>query len=158
MPERTYSQKVARVFEIVDYFMLVPAGIGGLVGLAMIQHRPFYALLLFGFLIAGIVLMVGYFKHSRGTLDERRFSALWITSAVYNFLLLLPVLYFAATLLQKESFRDFNGRIDGGKIVFFLFIVSIVFSYVAAVISSLKAYSHRERKNISNSRISPINP
>jgi hypothetical protein len=158
MTGRSYSQKVARIFEIVDYLMLVPAGIGALFGLVMIANRPFYAMLLYGFLIVGIILLVGYFKHSRGKLDERYFSALWVTSAIYNFLLLLPSLYFAATLLEEKSFRDLKGRLDAGKIIIFLILGSIVFSYLAAVTSSLKAYSFERRKNVSKSRLSIINP
>jgi hypothetical protein len=158
MTERTYSQKIARVFEIVDYFLLFPAGIGALFGLSMIQTDPLYSVLLYGFLTVGIILLIGYFKHSRGTLDDSHFSALWITSAVYNFILFLPALYLASNLLQKNGLRDYEGRFSGGRIFFFLIVVTVVFSYVAAITSSIKAYSFEKRKNISRSQLSILNP
>jgi hypothetical protein len=143
MRQKTYSQKVARVFEIIDYFMLFPAGIGVLVGFALFYSNPLYTLLLYAFLTFGIFLLAGYFKHSRGTLDEKYFSALWLTTAGYNFVLLLPCLYWASTLLQTENFKGYEGN---GALVSFLFLLGIVFSYLAAIVFSIKAFSFERRK------------
>lgn len=146
MTQKTYSQKVARVFEIIDYFMLLPAAIGFLFGFAFIASNPLYTLLLYSFLIIGIVLLVGYFKHSRGNLDEKYFSALWLTTAGYNLVLLLPVLYWTSTLLQTGDFKGYDGRIDGGMIIFFLILLGTVFSYLSAIVFSIKAFSFERRK------------
>lgn len=143
--QRTYSQKVARVFEVIDYFLLFPAVIGALVGLAALQSAPQYTLLMYAVLTVGITLLVGYFKHSRGRLDEKCFSALWLTSAVFNFLLFLPWLYYASTILQ-EGFKGYDGRTDGGLVVGFMFQLGIIFGYLAAIISSIKAYTFEKRK------------
>jgi len=84
-------------------------------------------------------LLVGYYKHSRGRLSKEHLPALWIGTAVYNFILLLPVLYLASSLLQSRTAGD-------GRIFYFLVVGSIVFGYLAAIISSLKAYSFEKRK------------
>ncbi len=137
--EKTYSQKVARVFEIVDYFLLLPAGVGALVGFFALFGQPLYGLLIYTVLGVGIALLVGYFKHSRGRLDEKYISALWLTSAVYNFLLFLPWLYFTAENLTANA---------SGFSIGFAFYLGIILSYIFAIASSLKAYSLEKRKVI----------
>ena len=77
MMENTYSQRVAGAFEIVDYVLLIPAAIGAFVGLLAIAWSPLFTLLMYTVLIIGIVLLVGYFKHSRNTLDSK-----YIASAI----------------------------------------------------------------------------
>jgi hypothetical protein len=141
--EKTYSQKVARAFEIIDYFLLIPAGIGALVGLVAIGSIPLYALLLYAVLITGIVLLVGYFKHSRNTLNPDHISALWLTSAVYNFLLLLPSLYYVATLYQNHGSEEMQV-----SMMQFLFPLAVVFAYIMAITLSLKAYSFEKYRKI----------
>ena len=147
MIEKTYSQKVARVFEIIDYLMLFPAAIGALVGLVLLKQNPLYTLLIYGFLTLGIVLLVGYFKHSRATLDEKYFSALWLITAAYNLVLLIPTLYWASYLLQTGDFKDYSGQhTDGAMVIFFLFLLGVIFSYLAAIVFSIKAFSFERRK------------
>ncbi len=142
--ERTYSQDVARAFEIVDYFLLVPAGLGALMAILMIGWNPLFTFLVYGLLSVGVVLLVGYFKHSRATLNPKHISALWITSALYNFLLLLPSLYYVSYMYQSLLFKD----LSGGRVVYFLINLSIVFAYITAIILSLKAYSLEKRKSV----------
>jgi len=149
--EKTYSQKVARVFEIVDYFMLFPAGIGALVGLVFLSKSPGIAFLIYAILAVGIALMVGYFKHSRGTLDESYFSALWITTAIYNFIPLLPCLYFASTLLQP---RDEYG--EGGSLFGFVIIATMTFGYLAAVLNAIAAYSFDKQRTATTNKYSIV--
>lgn len=134
--ERTYSQKVARAFEIADYILLIPAGFGVL--LATLIFSPF-TLLVYGFFIAGVVLLVGYYKHSRGKLGEDHISALWIATAVYNSILLLPCLFWASAMLQQGIFRN-------GEFVSFLMILSVVGGYLTAVLLAVKSYSFEKRK------------
>lgn len=136
--ERTYSQNVARAFEIADYILLIPAILGAILATLI---PSIFTLLVYGFFIVGVVLLVGYYKHSRGKLDERYFSALWITTAVYNFILLLPCLYWASILLQTGSSKSS----DGGKL-FFLMILPIIAGYLTAVLLAVKAYSFEKRK------------
>src|SRR5215213_2222935 len=102
--ENTYSQKVAGVFELICYILLIPtflsliypaiAVIGGLFS----GHAGsfLFGLIPFGIAGVGVVLLVGYHKHVDDRLDEKHISTLWIATAVYNLLLLLPCLLFAA--------------------------------------------------------------
>jgi hypothetical protein len=142
--EKTYSQKISGVFEIVCYGLLIPAVIsliypvffiigGVLEGSAKMSLLDFTP-----FLIAspGVVLLFGYFKHTRDRLSEKYISALWIGTAVYNFLLLLPWLFAAASYLQSPK-----GIIEDGNWVGILIPLAIVAAYVAAIYFSLKAFT-----------------
>jgi len=142
--EKTYSQKIARGFEIADYILLVPAVIGALLATLV---AGLFTLVIYGIFFTGVILLVGYYKHARNTLNQKYSAALWIATAVYNSLLLLPCLYYASTLLQTGSFRDIDGRLDEGQIIFFLIVLSVVFGYFTAIILSLKAYSFEKRKS-----------
>src|SRR5688572_23218851 len=96
--EKTYSQKIARVFEIADYILLVPATFGvlaatlGFNGVTLIIYVVF---------IVGLILLIGYRRHWRGNLSPENLTALWIGTIVYNLILLLPSLLLASVMLQK---------------------------------------------------------
>ncbi len=97
MSEKAISQKIARVFEIVDYFLLVPSLAGLFFGIAMLSDKNSF---LFGLAICavftiGMTLLVGYFKHSRGRLSDKSTVAMWVGTIVFNGLFLLPSLYFS---------------------------------------------------------------
>jgi hypothetical protein len=145
MTEKTYSQKIARVFEIADYILLVPA-VGGALLATLIPSL--LTVLVYAFLLVGCALLVGYFRHSRGMLEEGYVSALWITSAVYNLILLLPCLYYVSTMLQAETFGIEGDETGRSMIITFLIPMAIVFGYLAAVISSMKAYFFERRRKI----------
>jgi purine-cytosine permease-like protein len=141
--ERTYSQKIARGFELADYFLLIPAGFG--VVLASMLFN-FLTLLVYAFFIVGVVLLAGYYKHSRGKLRAEYFPALWLATAVYNFILLLPCLYWASFLLQAGLFKDEYGNYSNGALLFFLINLAIVGGYLTAIIMAVKAFSFEKRK------------
>lgn len=149
--EKTYSQKVARVFEIICYVLLAPTFlsliypvvfiIGGMLeGSVKMVSLGFIPFLI---VVPGMILLVGYFKHSRGRLDEKYSSVLWLTTAVYNFLLFLPWLYYCSVLLQESNFRGYYGN---GALLSFLFTLGMVFGYIAAITFSLKAFSFEKRR------------
>ncbi len=140
--ERTYSQKVARVFEIIDYFLLIPAAIGALVGFFILFGSPLLGGLIYAGLGIGIALMVGYIKHSRGKLSQDYISFLWIGTAIYNFMLLMPWLYWVAISLQPSGGFDEEDKPWGG----YIFLMSIVLGYIFAIVFSIKAYSFEKRK------------
>ena len=144
--EKTYSQKVARAFEIADYILLIPAILGAV--LATLTASVL-ALAVYAVFVVGVILLVGYYKHSRGRLDESYFSALWIGTAIYNLIFLLPCLYYASTLLQSRV--DGNWLNSNGD---FLFILLFVSGYFAAVIFSLKAHFFEKRKKYIEHQIS----
>ena len=99
---KTVSQKIARVFEIAGYLWLGPSIISlflpflysimfiftghpeGIVALAVIAG-------IFG---TGIFLLVKYYQHSRGWLDEDKVLPLWFGTLIFNSLFLLPTIYF----------------------------------------------------------------
>lgn len=149
--ERTYSQKAARVFEILDYVLLIPTIISLIYPLLFMiggitERSP--KMVLMGFVpfiivFPGLILLFGYRKHAKDKLDEKYIPTLWLTTAVYNFLLLLPWLFIAA-----KGFQSPRGFSDGENLKGFLITVSAVFGYIAAIVCSLKAYLLEKRKNV----------
>lgn len=133
--EKTYSQKIARVFEIVDYILLLPSILGVFLATLIFSIVTF---LVYGIFIAGVILLVGYRRHARGNLSPENLTALWIGTAVYNFILLLPCLIFASKMLQ-------NG-VSGEMGFSFLFVLGIVFGYLAAIVGAVKAYQFEKRR------------
>ena len=87
---KTFSQKVARFFEVVDYFLLVPAT-AGLCCTLFIPPLFFIILPTYSF---GCLLLIGYIKHSRGKLDEHNVWGLWLGTALYNAIGLIVIRWF----------------------------------------------------------------
>ena len=135
--EKTFSQKVARAFEIADYVLLIPAAFGVILATFLIGGAPWFTFLIYGTFILGCVLLVGYFKHSRGRLDEKHISSLWITTAIYNAVLLLPYLFYAIFLFQSLSLNN-SVPSDAWKALALNLV--IIFGYVTAISLSIKAY------------------
>ena len=133
--EKTYSQKIARVFEIVDYILLLPAIPGVLLATLAFSALTF---IVYGVFIVGVLLLVGYRRHARGALGPENFSMLWIATAVYNFILLLPCLIYASQMLQTGASQEMG--------FFFFCVLGVVFGYLAAIIGALKAYSFERRR------------
>ncbi len=133
--EKTYSQKIARVFEIADYILLLPAIFGVLMATLMFGGAT---LIVYGIFTGGVILLVGYRRHSRGNLSPENLTALWLGSAIYNFILLLPCLLGASKVLQSGFSEE--------TVFYFPVLLGVVFGYLAAVISSLKAYSFEKRR------------
>jgi hypothetical protein len=99
--EKTYSPMIARFFEIVDYLLLIPATFG----LILASTIPsWFTVIIWTIFLSGVLLLVGYFKHSRDRLNEKYVPALWIGTFFYNliFLLLLFSL-FVVIMLAKQS-------------------------------------------------------
>lgn len=116
MSEKSVSQKIARVFEIVDYFLLVPSLAGLLFGLMMVANpdSALYGLAICAVFTVGTILLVGYFKHSRGRLSEKATVALWVGTIIFNGLFLLPSLYFVfVDSLENEILISPVGLIMG---------------------------------------------
>lgn len=105
MSEKTVSQKIARVFEIVDYVLLIPSLGGLLLGMMMLisGEAAGIGLGILAVFTIGTILLVGYFKHSRGRLSEKSTVALWLGTIVFNGLFLLPSLYFLFLDTSKNS-------------------------------------------------------
>lgn len=145
--EKTYSQKVARVFEIFNYFLIIPATLGALLATLLLAGAAWFTLLIYTIYGIGLALFVGYFRHSRGKLDEQKIPLLWITTAIYNFVLLLPCLFYVAMWFQNETWvRPPAHGASKDSFMYFLISLSIVSGYLAAVIFSMRAYYFEKRK------------
>lgn len=132
-----YSQKIARAFEIADYLLLIPAGFGVFAASMLIKDAPWFTFLIYAIFLFGFLLLVGYFNHSRGRLAERRVRALWIATAVYNGVLLLPA---AAILLffLRESTLHYKSIADFWSPLAINF--AVVSGYLTTIFLSIKAY------------------
>ena len=94
--KKSLSQKIARVFEIVNYILLIPTTLIELFtllyGLIMVLAGGFVVLLLIVFITLiysfGGLLLYGYFKHWRGEISQVRAVWLWIGTIIFN---LIPV-------------------------------------------------------------------
>lgn len=135
MNRKTYSQKIARVFEIADYILLVPGILGVLLATLFFNG---ITLIVYGIFIGGILLLIGYRRHWRGDLDPENLTKLWSGTAVYNSILLLPWLFGASNMFQKGLSSDYG--------LFFLFVLAVVFGYLAAIVSAVKAYQFEKRR------------
>lgn len=103
--EKTYSQKVARTFEIIDYILLLPSLAMALLVLPVSTanfERFSIGVVVWTMVIFGCWLMSGYFRHSRGTLSSRGDSMVWIGTIVYNSIFLLVYLLPTLALLAKS--------------------------------------------------------
>jgi hypothetical protein len=111
---KTYSENIARLFEIVNYFLLLPIIIccifwviplliyGGILSFAALFSRKHFIFgvlffliyfILFALLIFGFTLMIGYFRHSRGKLNSGEVDKLWIKTLCYNAIFFFPSFY-----------------------------------------------------------------
>lgn len=86
--ERTFSQSLARFFEVVDYILLIPASYGMLLLLLVGFSAPLMAkgvaLGIGVWFIAGCFLLRGFFRHSRGRLSDSGIRKLWLATIGYN--------------------------------------------------------------------------
>jgi len=126
-----YSQKIARAFEIADYILLAPALFGALAATFVFN---FFTMLIYAIFIFGCVLLAGYFKHSRGRLAEKHIRSLWTATAIYNAVLLVPVLIYIFSFFNSYTFYN----TDWWKP--FTVALSIAFGYLTAIILSVRAY------------------
>ncbi|MBD0326585.1 MAG: hypothetical protein ICV68_09145 [Pyrinomonadaceae bacterium] len=80
----TFSQSLARVFEVIDYALLLPAGYGLLLSLLFIASAPWFSLIILVWFAAGCWLLRGFFLHSRGRLNNAQVYRLWAATIGYN--------------------------------------------------------------------------
>ena len=131
MFRKSFSQKVARVFEVVGYLLLVPAILGLFYSLILV----FLGLIVFLIFCLGIILLIGYFKHSRGTLSEEKVLPLWFGTFFYNALPLLLTFY--QILISTNDYQNFN--FQEWLSPFGLFCIFLVLWWAVAVALSIGA-------------------
>lgn len=150
MLEKTFSQKAARVFEIVGYLLLLPGTLWLLVSFMLVlmvivdfrlEYIPYQILILLGTLTPsiiyslGILLLTGYFKHSRGTLGENKIIPLWLGTFFYNLPPLLAVIYQIIIMPKDYQNIDFQEFLSP----YTLLSLSLVFWWIIAVLISVGA-------------------
>jgi hypothetical protein len=144
MFKKTYSQKIARVFEITNYFMVtamvVLTGTAILTGIIIFFIPTFIVILIF--CVAGSVLGIKYIKHSRGELDEEKVLGMWVGTIFLNALPLLISIY----VFYKElsSINESNYRQDFG--IFTLIWIILMIWWSLAVVISITAIWSDESK------------
>jgi hypothetical protein len=82
--DMSFSQSLARVFEIIDFVLLLPATYGLVLSLAFIAFVPWLTLIIMGWFTLGCFLLRGFFRHSRGRLDDSQVKRLWLATMGYN--------------------------------------------------------------------------
>jgi hypothetical protein len=87
--DMTFSQSLARFFEIVDYVLLLPASYGLLLALLFVGTAPWFTLIIATWFALGCFLLRGFFRHSRGRLNQEEVSRLWAATIGYNMVDLL---------------------------------------------------------------------
>lgn len=141
--KKSVSQKIARVFEILNFVLLIPATLfvisllpfgvlfilhGGI--LLLLSFVP--SLLFYGF---GTLLLYGYYKHSRGKISESNALRLWIGTILLNG---TPLLILAWNFAIKGF--DFGGSNTIRLLLYNIFGVYqiIVLLAVVALINDLR--------------------
>ena len=122
--KQTYSEKLARLFEIVDYLLLIPMLCIGIlyvtpiflyVGLFAFAYlfsgnyifgATFFAVCsaVFAIFAFGVRLMVGCSRHSRGKLNKNKVDKLWISTICFNALFFFPSFYFNLQCWLTENY------------------------------------------------------
>lgn len=128
----SFSQKVARFFEIMDYLVLAPAIMGLMLSLTVIGNAPLFTLAIAAAFTAGCLLLCGFFMHSRGKLNESKIYALWCATIIYN------VIDLIVTMLVVNSSRD------GVSFIFALWPLLVIILSAMALVSEAqktKAYA-----------------
>jgi hypothetical protein len=144
MFKKTYSQKIARVFEITNYFMVtamvILTGTAILTGIVIFFIPALIVILIF--CVAGIVLGIKYIKHSRGELDEEKILGMWVGTIFLNalpFLTNIYIFYKDFSSLSKCSYRQDFG-------IFTLIWMILMIWWSLAVILSITAIWSAESK------------
>lgn len=145
MVEKTLSQKIARGLEITDYFLLIPAAFGVFWATICIFAAPLFTLIIWLIAAIGVILMVGYFKHSRSRLNEKYLFLVWGGTVLYNFLLSIPFLYYTFILLKEPSMNGL--KIDANLKATVILIICSTFYLVIVTLAAVAYKSARQKLN-----------
>lgn len=116
--EKTFSQKVARFFEVMNFIALIPItlSLGVILFFSVFYTLAFLASgwILIYFTIELIILLIpyslmclllrGYFLHSRGRLSEEKVKWLWIGTIIFN---IIPLGFMVLMIRETMPFFDF---------------------------------------------------
>jgi len=154
--EKTYSQKVAECFKIAGYVFLIPTIPLVVLANLLLIFVPPISILVDILFIVGCVLLSGYRRHAAGDLTREQIKSLWLATAVYNFILMLPCLYGASYVLQS-GFEDEEGKANAVGYVLFILVLPIIFCYMTAIVVAIKAYFFEKDGRRPAARNFPVN-
>lgn len=120
---KNYSENIAKLFEIVNYFLLIPIILTGILLAPFIFYLFVIAIILIfskqdfdngltiliqfifisAIIIFGIRLMFGYYRHSRGKLDRKKVDRLWVKTICFNAIFFFPSFYLHLQCLITEE-------------------------------------------------------
>jgi hypothetical protein len=102
--QKTYSQKAARVFEIINYLLLIPTTY-------LLVLANFHPVIL-AIYCTGCLWQLGFILHSRNKLSANSSKVLWIGTLAYNLPPFLVILYAVFWILYFgfRTFIFFNGQ------------------------------------------------
>lgn len=123
MYKKHLSQKIARVFEIVGYFQLIPAILLVILS-ALIIFPLLISIPIFGI---GLTLFIGYIRHSRGNLSKGKILPLWFATFSFNF---IPLLYAAIKYFKNEPVT-LGGAVFVYGLLIFWWIIACTLSLTA---------------------------
>lgn len=133
--KENYSQKIARIFKIVGFIMLIPSILIMFVALSL--NDVWIGPLLFFIVIFGWVLFAGYISHSRGNMKPDTIIWLWLGTIIFSGVPLIFTLNRTILFLVKSQFEGRYG------IIFFLTGLSLIWLTAftlatSALVSSIK--------------------
>ncbi len=133
--EKSYSEKVARIFEIGCYFMIVPAVFGLLYSvfsiILVIPVAIIFAL--------GVLLFSCYADHSRGTLELNKVRIMWFSTILFNGLFSVPTVYSFANKIYEKGNLGFQEYNSGASVIWLTAFFTIVAWQIVATILPVTA-------------------
>lgn len=142
-----YSQKVAVVFEISGYILIIPSlflmviplfgVLGGIAAFSPVI--VFWSLIPLVFFVLGVALFVGYIKHTRGNLIENKILPMWFGTIFIN---LIPL---AVTALFLYSTRPSSAYPHKTPVDVFPYLL-ILFWLVNVCLAASAAYFELEQR------------
>jgi hypothetical protein len=141
---KTYSQKLARFFEIFGYLLILPAFVGVLLSFLLIDGvgyslepnapkperlfgLPILAILVF---LLGTILLVGYFLHSHNKLNKALVILMWIGTSVFN----LPFFAIVIYSMRINLTEIFVNQSEISSMLDFSSIYSIAFTLIKLIV------------------------
>ena len=82
---KTYSQEIAHSFEVINYFLLVPATCGVLLSIVSFAFGATpLNLIVIAVYLYGCSLQRDYYLHSRDRLHRQSIAKMWSRTVIYN--------------------------------------------------------------------------
>lgn len=138
----THSRTVAKVFVIACYILLIPFVLAVVFSMMWNVLAAVIPIVVGSF---GVYLLLGYRKHAKGELSSGKVLTLWFGTIGYNFLLLIPPIFF---LFSIRSLSGINSTIKSGGTFASLYFALVSWQIISIL---LAASAVRSNRNINQS-------